>query len=49
MGKAIVLYNSRGGNTEKIAKKIAEGLDAECYNNKHIPDLQNFDLIVLGS
>ena len=49
MRKAIVLYNSRGGNTEKVAKKIAEGLGAECYNNKNIPDLQNFDLIVLGS
>ena len=48
-GKAIVLYNSRGGNTEKVAIKIAKELYTERYNNKNIPDLQNFDLIVLGS
>ncbi|WP_371804131.1 flavodoxin family protein [Candidatus Lokiarchaeum ossiferum] len=49
MGKAVVLYNSRGGNTEKVAKNIAEGLEADCFNNKHIPNLQDYDLVVLGS
>ena len=27
MAKAIVLYNTKGGNTEQIAKQIAEGLE----------------------
>ncbi len=49
MKKAIVIYNSRGGNTKKIAEKIAEGLESECVNQKKIPDLQPYDLIVLGT
>ncbi|MHA1672779.1 MAG: flavodoxin family protein [Promethearchaeota archaeon] len=49
MGKAIVLYNSRGGNTAKIGAKIAEGLESECFDHKHIPDLQEYDLVVVGS
>jgi flavodoxin len=49
MVKAIVLYNSRGGNTKKIAMKIAEGLGAECKSNKKIPNLNDFDLVVVGS
>ncbi|TFH26490.1 MAG: hypothetical protein E4G98_07015 [Promethearchaeota archaeon] len=49
MGKAVVLYNSRGGNTTKVAAKIAEGLDSECFDHKHIPDLQVYDLVVVGS
>ncbi|WP_457556630.1 flavodoxin family protein [Candidatus Harpocratesius sp.] len=49
MKKAVVLYNSRTGNTEKVAKKISEGLEADCFNHKHIPNLQNYDLVVIGS
>ena len=49
MSKAIVLYNSRGGNTEKIAMKIAEGLGADCKSHKQIPDLSSYDLVVIGS
>ncbi len=49
MVKAIVLYNSRSGNTEKVALKIAEGLGVECRNNKKIPDLKEYDLVVIGS
>ncbi|HUT81707.1 MAG TPA: flavodoxin family protein [Candidatus Bathyarchaeia archaeon] len=49
MSKAIVLYNSRTGNTKQIAMKIAEGLGIECFDNKHIPDLENYELIVVGS
>ena len=49
MVKAIVLYNSRGGNTRKIAMKIADGLGCESYDNRHIPDLHEYDLIVVGS
>ena len=47
--KAVVLYNSRTGNTRQVAIKIAEGLGAEYYNYKQIPDLKGYDLIVIGS
>ncbi|OLS32595.1 MAG: hypothetical protein HeimAB125_07280 [Candidatus Heimdallarchaeota archaeon AB_125] len=49
MVKAIVLYNSHTGNTEKVAKKIAEGLGVESFDKKNIPDLKDYDLVVLGS
>lgn len=49
MSKAIVLYNSRGGNTEKVAKKIADGLEAEIRDLRNIPDLKDYDLIVVGT
>ena len=49
MVKAIVLYNSRGGNTRKVAMKIAEGVGCEAIDNKHIPDLKDYDLVIVGS
>ncbi len=49
MSKAIVLYNSRTGNTKQVAMKIAEGLETECKSYKEIPDLKNYDLLVIGS
>lgn len=49
MSKAIVLYNSHTGNTKKVAMKIAEGLEVDCRNHRKIPDLKDYDLIVVGS
>lgn len=49
MAKAIVLYNSRSGNTRKVAMQIAEGLGVESRDKKNIPDLKDYDLVVLGS
>lgn len=49
MGKAIVIYNTRSGNTKKVAAKIAEGLGADLVSYKEIPDLKKYDLIVFGS
>ncbi len=49
MVKAIIIYNSRGGNTKKVAMKLSEGLEAECKSHKNIPDLKDYDLLVLGS
>lgn len=49
MGKAVVLYNSRGGNTKKVAKKIAEGLQADIFDHKNIPDLEPYQLVIVGS
>ncbi|NPD88913.1 MAG: hypothetical protein HGN29_09310 [Asgard group archaeon] len=50
MTKAIVIYNSRGGNTKQVAEKIAEGLGVEAINQKSIPkDIEDYDLLVLGT
>ncbi len=49
MGKAIVIYNTRSGNTKKVATKIAEGLGAELVSYKEIPDLKKYDLMVFGT
>jgi flavodoxin len=49
MSKAIVLYNSKSGNTKKVAMKIAEGLGVECKDLRNIPKLKDYDLIVVGS
>jgi len=49
MAKAIVIYNSRGGNTKKVATMIAEGLEADLKKSSKIPDLKDYKLIVLGT
>ena len=50
MTKAIVLYNSKTGNTRKVAQKIAEGLgDVECLDHKHVPELKDYRLVLAGS
>lgn len=49
MSKAIVLYTSRGGNTEKVATQIAEGLNADLGKKKEVPNLDNYDLVVVGT
>jgi flavodoxin len=49
MSKAIVIYNSRSGNTKEVATKIAEGLGADLVSYKEIPDLKKYDLMVFGT
>ena len=50
MVNAIVIYNSRGGNTKQVAEKIAEGLEVECVDHKNIPkNLDEYELLVLGT
>ena len=50
MVNAVVLYNSKGGNTKEVGMKIAEGLGCEAYDKKNVPkDLSQYDLIVVGS
>lgn len=50
MVKAIVIYNSRGGNTRQVAEKIAEGLGVQSVNQKNIPlNIEDYDLLVLGT
>ena len=48
--KSIVIYNSRGGNTEKVATEIAIGLDAEMVKSRRIPDdLEKYQFVVVGT
>jgi flavodoxin len=52
--KILVCYFSNTGNTEKIAKSIAEGMEGEEVELLKITDiepsiLKNYDLVVLGS
>ena len=56
MAKAIIVYISRSGNTEIMAKAIGEGLKeagveviSEKITDVNADDLTNFDAIVLGS
>ncbi len=49
MGTAAVIYNSRGGNTKKVAEKIAEGLGAACYTIRDISKIPEVDVIAVGS
>ena len=56
MAKAIIVYTSRSGNTEMMAKAIGEGLKeagvrviSEKIIDVNADDLANFDAIVLGS
>jgi flavodoxin I len=54
MSKILVLYYSRTGNTEKMAKAVAEGAktvqEAEVELNYHVSpeELGNFDAIIIG-
>ena len=55
MKKAIVLFDTKFGNTEKIAKAIALGIekqeiDVDCINveNVQIDKLAEYDLIAIG-
>ena len=52
--KIIVLYSSKGGNTEKVAKEIASELNCQCIKiaqdfDKSTLDLNDFDLVFVGT
>ncbi|MBD3191547.1 MAG: hypothetical protein GF308_12935 [Candidatus Heimdallarchaeota archaeon] len=49
MSKWIVVYDSRSGNTKKIAKKIAEGLNSELSNIHQEPLYSSYEAIVFGA
>jgi flavorubredoxin len=55
MKKLLVLYYSRSGNTEKMAKAVAEGAQSvngvEVDVSYHVdaPELTNYDAIALGA
>jgi phosphatidylglycerophosphate synthase len=47
--RAIVIYDSATSNTEKVARKIAEGLCCSAMRVSEINDITGFELVVLGS
>lgn len=48
--KAIVIYNSKTGFTEKYAKWIAEALQCQSISiREKLPDLSEYDRIIFGS
>ena len=56
MGKALVVYDSMYGNTEKVARALAKGLedggvDVECVRVDAVKfdELSGYDLLVVGS
>ena len=55
MKKVLVLYYSRSGNTEKMAKAIAEGaqsiggIGVELNFHVDVSDLNNYDAILIGA
>ncbi len=55
MTKAMVIYDTKFGNTEKIAKALAEGMtkkgvEADCINVKEVQigRLNEYDLLAVG-
>jgi len=56
MSRAIVVYSTRFGNTEKAAKAICEGLkegglDCDCKSIKEVApsDVERYDIILFGA
>ena len=49
MAKALVVYGSKYGSTREVAQAVADGLGAELANAAAHPDVQPYDLVVIGS
>ncbi len=47
--RALVVYYSETGNTEKVARAIARGLGAEAVNVKDVKDVSEYDLLCVGT
>jgi hypothetical protein len=46
----VIVYDSQTGNTEKIARAVAQGLDCNCYRVDSLPNPINYyDLVVFGT
>ena len=47
--KTLVVYSSRTGNTEKVARAVAEGLhDCDVYAVKDAPNPSGYDFVAVG-
>jgi flavodoxin len=49
MVKALVVYGSKYGSTQEVARAIADGLGADLANAASQPNVQPYDLVVIGS
>lgn len=47
--KSLVVYYSKSGNTEKIARAIATGLEAELKKIEEIENVSSYELICIGT
>jgi flavodoxin len=47
--KSLVVYYSKSGNTEKIARAIAIGLEADLKKIEEIENISSYDLICIGT
>lgn len=47
--KSLVIYYSKTGNTEKVAKAIAKGLDADLRKINEINDILEYQFICVGT
>ena len=47
--KSLVVYYSKSGNTEKVARAIARGLEAELKKIEEIENVFSYDLICIGT
>lgn len=49
MAKCLVVYGSKYGSTREVAAAIAAGLGADLAMADTVPDLEDYELIVIGS
>lgn len=47
--KSLVVYYSKTGNTEKVARAIAKGLEADLKRIEEVHDISEYDLICVGT
>jgi flavodoxin I len=49
--KALIVYDSVFGNTEKIARAVGEAIGGQVLRTSHVnpADLKGFDLLIVGS
>ncbi|WP_169764101.1 flavodoxin family protein [Campylobacter mucosalis] len=46
--KKIIIYSSKTGNTKMVAQAIADELSCDALSYENAPNLNDFDLIILG-
>lgn len=49
MAKCLVVYGSKYGSTQEVAQAIADGLGADIANAASDPNVQPYDVVVIGS
>jgi menaquinone-dependent protoporphyrinogen IX oxidase len=47
--KCLVVYGSKYGSTREVAQAVADGLEADIADASTLPDVREYDLVVIGS